>query len=78
MKRFCDIVSYLWTYTIAKNAISHIRTPLDGVIICYMRVMGTMKHEQITTTLIGGLNIQNQGLRQGRARGGYSPPVGAC
>ena len=29
----------------------HIRT-LDGVIICYMKVMGTMKHEQIIA-LIG-------------------------
>ena len=54
-------------------SLSHIRMPLDGVHICYMRVMGTMKHEQITTKLMGDLNIRNQGWRQGRARGGYSP-----
>ena len=32
---------------------SHIRT-LDLVIICYMKALGAMKHEQLTETLIGG------------------------
>ena len=31
----------------------YIRT-LDGVCICYMKVMGTLKHKQITKALIAG------------------------
>ena len=36
------------------------------MIICYMKVMGAMKHERITKTSIGGLKTQTITRKRGR------------
>ena len=41
--------------------LSHIRT-LDCVILCYMKVMVTVKHEQITKTLMGGGGLKTRNV----------------